>query len=613
MSQYDTIEGIAEEMSRRKAAQDPLLQRMIEIRDRYNGDAVTPVPEIDKDIPLHNLAPLIIANAVDHTALHAAQVMPNVHVPALAPARSSGARSTDYADRRRRALGTTWDDSWMELFLGRFYRHLAAYATSAVWVELDYEQRKPFVRLRDPLGAFPEPKSPEDLSLPCNAGFITAKSLDWIHYNFPWTRDVLRKGDGFATTHNDDGELWDVVEWMDEESVVLGVLGPRDSYRSWTTEPGRWAVELSRTPNVVGRCQAVIPRRVTLDRIISQLSNLTGHADLIAKLQLLDIQATEKSIYPDRFIMSKTGQNPMLLHGEWKGGETGETNIVLDADTVGELRGTPDPNNKMTMDRIERNALISSGMVPQQGGETYGALRTGRGIDALMGAALDPRTVELHLIGERYLTEVNELVLLAYRKRWPSRTYSVAWPGDESDAEFVPEKHIEETAAGLNVRNRVFYPIPGMDATNATQIIAQALGAGMISEKDARRMHPFVKNPEGVERQRTVEGFEKLALMSLEQRAVQGIPPEDIGRMIELAYEGKHIHEIIAIANAEAAERQASEAPAPTAGHVAAAEQMPGLAAPGEGAEMGGPQVIQEPGANLDALKKLVGALQQPA
>lgn len=610
---YEKIEQISEEMARRKSAQDPLLQRMIEIRDRYNGDVVTPVPEVDKDIPLHNLAPLIIANAVDNTALHAAQVTPNVAVPALNPGRSSGARSTDYADRRRKALGTVWDQSWIELLLGRMYRHLAGYATSALWVELDYEKRMPFVRLRDPLGAYPEPKAPEDLTMPRDCGFITAKSLDWIHGNFPWTRDVLRKGDGFATTHNDDGELWDVVEWMDEDAVVLGVLGPRDSYRSWTTEPARWAVELSRTPNVLGRCPAVIPRRVTLDRIISQLSNLTGHADLIAKLQLLDIQATEKSIFPDRFILSKTGQNPMLLHGEWKGGETGETNIILDADRIGELRGTPDPNNKMTMDRVERNALISSGMVPQQGGETYGALRTGRGIDALMGAALDPRTVELHLIGERYLTEINEIVLLSFRKRWPSRTYSVSWPGDDQELEFVPEKHIEDTKAGLNVRNRVTYPIPGMDATNATQIIAQALGAGMISEKDARRMHPLVKNPEGVERQRTVEGFTKLALMSLEQRAMQGIPPEDIARMIELAYEGKMEHEIIQIVNREASERQARQAPPPGEGMGSAPEQMPGLANPGEGAEVGGPAPAQPPGGNMEALKKLVGALQQPA
>jgi hypothetical protein len=609
---YENIELIAEEMSRRKSAQDPLLQRMIEIRDRYNGDVVTPVPEIEKDIPLHNLAPLIIANAVDHTALHAAQVMPSVSVPSLNPARSSGSRSTDYADRRRKSLGTVWDQSWVELLLGRMYRHLAGYATSALWVELDYERRMPFVRIRDPLGAYPEPKAPEDLSLPIDNGFITAKSLDWIHYNYPWTRDKLKKGDGFATTHNDDGELWDVVEWLDEEKTVVGVLGPRDSYHSWTTEPGRWALELSRTPHPLGRCQAVMPRRVTLDRIISQLANLVGHADLIAKLQLLDIQATEKSIFPDTYVISKTGQSPSLLHGEWKGGETGEVNIILDADAVGQLRATPDPNNKMSMDRVERNALISSGMVPQQGGETYGALRTGRGIDALMGAALDPRTVELHLIGERYLTEINELVLLAFRKRWPTRTYAVSWPGDDQELDFTPGKHIEDTKTGLNVRNRVFYPIPGMDATNATQIIAQALGAGLISEKDARRMHPFVKNPEGTERQRTVEGFERLAITSLEVRAQQGIPPEDIGRMVELAYEGKRIHEIIAQVNREASERQAATPPE-MPGQAPAPEQMPGLANPGEGAEMGGPQVIQEPGANLDALKRLVGALQQPA
>jgi hypothetical protein len=612
--------AIAEEMARRRLAQNPLLERMIEVRDRYNGDVVIPVPETDDDIPLSSLAPLLIAESVEHPALYASQMPPNISVPALQPGKSSGVRSADYASRRRKALSTVWDESWWELVLGRMYRHLAGYAVSALIVEIDYDRHMPLLRTRDPLSAYPEPKAPEDLSLPRNCGFISGKSIDWLHHNFPETRETVHQGAGFATAASQEGELWDVVEWWDDTECVLGVLGPRDAYHSWTAEPIRWVQELTRHPHMFGRCPAIIPKRVTMDRIISQLSNVIGHTDLMAKLMYLDIRATERAIFPARYVLAKTGQNPRLVDGEWHDGETGEINLITDADAIGELQGTPDPNNKMTMDRVERNVRVSTGLIPQAGGETYGALRTGRGIDSLMGAALDPKTAELHHLAERYLTQANELCLTAFRKRWPTRSYSVGSPLDPGVVEFKPADHVEADVDGkLFVKNHVHYPIPGMDDINATQVVGQMIGAQLVSLYDARRMHPHVRDPEGTERQLLVEQLEQLALGALGQRAqAGGIPPEDLARIIELVYEGKRPHEAIAQANKEASDRQAAEPPAPQPGQIAAPEQMPGLAMPAEGAGMGAaggpePDMIQPPGQDLGDLQALVSALQSPA
>ena len=135
-----SIEQIAEEISRRRDAQSPLVERMIEVRDRYNGDVIVPAPSVDDDIPLSSLAPLLIADAVDNQADMAAQAEPTITVPALDAASS---RSTDYASRRRKALGSVWDESWMDLVRHRMYRHLAGYATSALLVELDHTTRMP--------------------------------------------------------------------------------------------------------------------------------------------------------------------------------------------------------------------------------------------------------------------------------------------------------------------------------------------------------------------------------------------------------------------------------------------------------------------------------------
>lgn len=611
-----SFEQVAEEVARRRLSQSPLIERMIEVRDRYNGDVVVPVPVDQNDVALSSLAPLLMADGVDNTALYAAQARPVLSVPALD---ASSSRSIDYASRRRKALGSVWDESWMDLVIPRFYMHLAGYATSALLVELDWNLRMPRITTRDPLTAYPEPKAPEDLSSPSNCGFVFARSLDWLHANFPATKDRWPRGAGFAVAQSTEGELWDLVEWIDEDQVMLGVLGPRDGYRSWTSDPARFAMELSALPNVVGRCTAVIPRKVTLDRIVSQLANLIGHADMIAMLTQLDIKATEKSIFPDTYIIGKAGQNPRLVGHSWQGGETGEVNIVLDADAIGQLRGTPDPNNKMTMDRIERNMRISSGQVPQSGGETYGALRTGRGIDSLLGAALDPKIAMLHSIGERYLSEVNEIALTAFAKRWPTRTFWVGSKTDTSVVEFVPGKHVEQLGhddlrgrAALSVRNHVTYPMPGMDDANATVVIGQMLAAGLISERDARRLHPHVGDPEASERQRMVEQLEGIALAQLTQRAqAGGIPPGDIGRIIALAYEGKRLHEAIEIVDQEASARQAQIAPAPQPGQAAPPEMMPGLATPGEGAEMQAPPSIAPPTDDMQNLRSVVSALQE--
>lgn len=614
-----TMAQIADEMARRRNAQSPLLQCMMDVRDRYNSDVVIPVPETDEDeggIPLSSLAPLLIADGVDHPALYASQVPPNQFVPALDPGKSTGVRSIDYAMRRRKAINWVWDTSWWELTFGRFYRHLAAYGVSAILVDFDERVGRPRFAMRDPLSAYPEPKSAEDFTPPMNCGFIRAVSLDWLHRVYPETKERYPRGSGYAVPRNEPGEMWDVIEWVDEDEWVIGVLGPRTQYVSWATkDPQEYAFELERYPNLIGRCPAVIPRRVTLDRIISQLSNLTGHADLMAHLIHLDILATERSIFPDRFILAKTGQSPSLSAGHWLEGTTGETNIILDADAVGNLPSTPDPNNKATIDRLERNFRVSSGLIPQAGGETYGALRTGRGIDALMGAALDPRTTELHRVAERYMTQVNELILLAFAKRWPRKTFTVYSPLDPGATTFVPSEHVERAANGeLFVENRVHYPIPGMDDINATQVIGQMMGAKLISRRTARILHPHVLDPEGDERQMLIEDLGTAQLQAIMTRAATppGIPPEALSLIIKHVQDGLPLHEAELAVEKEMRERQAAEPPAPAPGQLAPPEAQPGLANPGEGAEMGGGGQVQAPPGELDNLRSLMRAFQAP-
>jgi hypothetical protein len=125
-------------------------------------------------------------------------------------------------------------------------------------------------------------------------------------------------------------------------------------------------------------------------------------------------------------------------------------------------------------------------------------------------------------------------------------------------------------------------------------------------------MHPHVTDPEGTERRLIIDEMEQMAMVALGQRASTppGIPPEDFARMIELIYEGKRIHEAIAIANKEASERQAAmEQVGP--GMPPGPESMPGLANPGEGAEAGmGGGLVSGGGTDLEKFREMLGALQ---
>jgi hypothetical protein len=80
--------------------------------------------------------------------------------------------------------------------------------------------------------------------------------------------------------------------------------------------------------------------------------------------------------------------------------------------------------------------------------------------------------------------------------------------------------------------------------------------------------------------------------------------------MIALVRQGMSIDEAIATADEEAQERQAATPEAGGMGQPPGPAAMPGLANPGEGAEMGGGIPMQGPSDNLTKMRELVNALQ---
>lgn len=577
MKSWDDIYQI---MESRRNTNSPILDQMIEVRDRYNADWVIPSLSAEVMAQMPNLSPQIIADTVDNYGMRAGSVLPAIRCPAINPTKQTGPQSRQYANIRQGIIGATYKASRMQLLMRKAYRQLAGYSTTAMVVLPDFKHEIVRVSLRDPLNTYPDPIAADDFRDPEDIGFIFAKSAEWISANYPEAKPIVNR-------HQFGNEtLWNMVEWIDRDSIVIGLLGPQEYPWNGRSNYDRvdWSCELRRWDNPTGMVTAICPARVTLDRIASQLANIIGITDLMAKLTALDVMAKEKSIFPDKYIMGKIGATPQIVGGEWKDGRTGEINIILDADGIGSMNFASDPSATQAIDRLERNARVSAGLVPQMGGETYGALRTGRGIDALMGAAVDPRLQEMQVVMETWLSYLNEVILCSYKTYWPAKQFTMpsGWAVARKEVEFIPQKHIETYA------NEVSYPIAGADVQQTVITLGQLYGMKMISKETMMDRLPFIADAATEKARIDEESMEELMLASFASAIQSGQASPVMLSFVEKARREDPDNDIITaveVANRRMQEQQAQQAPPPGEGQVTAPEAQPGMA----------PEMAQQP------------------
>ena len=555
MTTIDDLWEIAVAKMRSRIADDTvLISQMVEVERRYSGEYVIPLPNVDEGDSLPRTTPLLVADAIDHTSRSAASVMFDVSCPLVRRPGHSIEDQRANASKRRQILAATYHTSRFQLLRRKAFRHFAGYATYGYDVVPDPVRGGPRIRLLNPLLTYPDPKADEDYGDPMDYGIVRGQSASWLRYHYPETRIE----NGGPITDKGGAELWDVVEWFDPEVCMTGLLGPRDSVNGESCHPDmvtRPHLLLSWYPNYAEMTAAVMPRRITLGRLASQIAQLTGVVDLMDRLMALDILASEKGIWPDTYIIGSDRGVPSLVGGEWKDGRTGLVNLIRNADGVGQLRGSPDPNSKMTIDRLERNVRISTSLVPQTGGETYGALRTGRGIDALMSAAVDPKVHELHEIDSAYMATLNQAIFATWKGWWGKDKLFVfsGWRSDKGEVEFTPEVDIVSTD------NAVHYPIPGQEVSQVTITLGQLLGTRGISLRTFRRMHPWIDDAEGEEAIINEEEMERFALDAImAQIQNQQLPLTYLAKLERHRKESHDIFGAIEKADQEIREEQAA-------------------------------------------------------
>lgn len=560
-----SVEQIATMLHDRMQLQGPIIENMRQLRDTYNGDLVIPLPEMDKREK--SAVANLITTGLDQTAMRIASTMPNVYYPAL---KEGDSASEKRARTRKRATLGWWEANKMPIKMRRRARWFIGYSSSPVILRPDTKWGAARWDIRDPLNTFPSTGEDPDSMTPENCIFTYTRSRAWMQARYPDALAQLRK---IKVEKPDD--MIRIAEYTDAEVTVL--------MASALIKPNPWDgdmsgvphVELERVHNRTGMCLAVVPQRITLDRPMGQFDSLVGMYTLQSKLMALEVIAVERGIFPDTYLVSRPGETARFVAGPYDG-RSGQVNVVQGGD-IREMAANPGFATNGMMDRIERAQRIASGTPAEFGGESTTNVRTGKRGDAILSATVDFPIQEAQEVFAASLQEENKRAIAIAKTYFGNerKSFYVSGRGAKGHVDYVPNKDFEDD------NNVVSYSHSGADANSLVVGLGQRIGIGIMSKQTAQEIDPFIADPE-LEKDRVIsEGLEQALLQSIQTQASQGaIPPADVAAIASLVASDKmDLAEAVTKIHEDAQKRQAT--PAPTG----APETMPGLGAPGMGAE----------------------------
>lgn len=564
-----STEQIVELYHQRRLAAGPLHDQMRKVRDLANGDVIVPLNELDKSAKT-NVANLLV-QGLDQMSMRIASTMPTPYFP---PAKEGSERSKSYARVRRKAMLSIWDENKMKMKMRRRSRHLLAYASSAVMLRPNFRTLNPQWVVRNPLDTFAAPVDDPDNMVPDNCIFTYKATANWLLRNYG---DLVANQLRFGRVDSDS--RYTMLEYTDAESIQLVVLGAEDNPELSASErAGLQAIMLEAIPNRTGRPLAVVCNRINLDKPRGQFDGVLGMYYTRARLQALTEIAIERGIFPEEYLVARTGENPEIL--QIADGKSGILGVVKGGD-IQQLQLNPGYKTDTALDRLERQERLEGAIPAEFGGESATNIRTGRRGENVLSATVDYRVQEAQSLFEHSLLEEDKIAIAIEKAYWgdypktffiPSRTN----PGQET---YVPNK-IWETDF-----HYVTYSAAGSDVNSLIIGLGQRLGVGMMSKESAREADPLISDPE-LEHDRIIaEGVEAALLASIQEQAVNPMgpyQPDDLAYLVRLVVEQDvSLYEAVARTNQRAQDRQAAMmAPG-------SPETMPGLAMPGMGAEAG--------------------------
>ena len=564
-----STEEIVELYHNRRLAAGPIHDQMRRVRDLANGDVVVPLNELDKNAKT-NVANLLV-QGLEQMSMRIASTMPSPYFP---PSKEGSERSKSYARVRRKAMLSIWDENKMKMKMRRRARHLLAYAQSGVMIRPNFRTLNPQWVVRNPLDTFAAPVDDPDTMVPDNCIFTYKASAQWLLRNYG---DLVGGQLRFGQINSDS--RYTMLEYTDAESIQLVVLGAEDNPELSVAErAGLEAIMLEAIPNRTGRPLAVVCNRINLDKPRGQFDGVLGMYYTRARLQALTEIAIERGIFPEEYLVARPGENPEIL--QIADGKSGILGVVKGGD-IQQLQLNPGYKTDTALDRLERQERLEGAIPAEFGGESASNIRTGRRGENVLSATVDYRVQEAQSLFEHSLVEEDKIAIAVERAYWGDfpKTFFIPSRVSTGQESYVPNK-IWETDF-----HYVSYSAAGSDVNSLIIGLGQRLGVGMMSKESAREADPLIADPE-LEHDRIIsEGVEAALLASIQQQAVNPAgpyQPDDMAYLVRLVMENDvSLYEAVSRTDQRARDRQAAMmAPG-------SPETMPGLAAPGMGAEAG--------------------------
>jgi hypothetical protein len=493
-------------------------------------------------------------------------------MPYFPPLKEGNERSKDYSRTRRKAMLSIWDTNKMDIKMRRRARHLLAYSSAPVIIKPDFKTLVPKWSVRNPLDTYPAVSDDPDNLIPDDCIFTYLKPYNWLVANYgDKVIGKLRMGRVRYDTQ------FTILEYVDEEEIVICVMGAENSAEYTMVErQGIEVIELERIPNRTQMPLVIIPKRISLDMPRGQFDGVMGMYYTRARLQALTEIAIERGIFPDEYLVARPGENPEII--QMAEGKTGQLGVVKGGD-IQQLQTNPGYKTDVALDRLERQERLEGAIPAEFGGESGTNIRTGRRGESILSATVDFRVQEAQAIFAQSLMEEDKIAIAIEKNYWGAKekSFFIAGRNGIGKVDYVPNKVWETDFHYVN------YPSSGADVNGLIVGLGQRLGTGLMSKESAREADPLITDPELEKDRITAESMEAALLSSIQAQAADPngpYQPEDLAYLTKLTVEENvPLYEAVRRTNERAQQRQATPAPA------GAPETMPGLAAPGMGAE----------------------------
>ena len=562
-----TTEEIVELYNQRRIAKGPLHDQMRRIRSLANGDIVVPLNELDRNSKA-NIANLLV-QGLDQMSMRVASTMPSPFFP---PVKEGSERSKGYAYTRRQAMLSMWDQNKLKLKMRRRARHLLAYSQSAVVLKPNFRTFAPQWAVRNPLDTFAAPVDDPDDMLPDDCIFTYKTTANWLLSNYgEQVLGTLRMG------RVDSDSRYTMLEYVDGDAMQLIVMGAENSPGLSVAErAGIDSVMLEAVPNRTGRPLAIIANRITLDKPRGQFDGTLGMYYTRARLQALTEIAIERGIFPEEYLVARTGENPEIL--QLADSKAGVLGVVKGGDIISRDLN-PGYKTYEAIDRLERQERLEGAIPAEFGGESASNIRTGRRGENILSATVDFRVQEAQSIFEMSILEEDKTAIAIDKTYFGdvTKTFFMASRTNTTPETYVPNK-IWETDF-----HYVSYSAAGSDVNSLIIGLGQRLGTGLMSKESAREADPLISDPD-LEHDRIIsEGVEAALLSSIQAQAADPngpYQPDDLAYLTKQVVElDTTLYEAVRRTQQRAQDRQATMVQA------GAPETMPGLSAPGMGME----------------------------